>query len=87
MQPRRVLRNGEGVAQDLTKAVQRYQRAADLGDANAMFNLGVCYQKGCGVRQDRLRARQLYAEAARRGNLQASDVLELRSKATRRRLM
>ena len=43
------------MAQDYAKAREWYEKAADKGDANAMFNLGLLYQqwsgRGAGLRQ------------------------------------
>ena len=44
--------NGRGVPQDYAEAVRWYRRAAEQGDADAQFNLGVMYGKGQGVPQD-----------------------------------
>ena len=41
--------NGEGVPEDDAEAVKWYRLAADQGDANAQFNLGVIYNNGEGV--------------------------------------
>jgi len=38
--------NGDGVAKDAEQAVSWYRRAADAGNADAQFNLGVCYSQG-----------------------------------------
>jgi len=35
-----------------SEAVKSYRKAADLGDATAMFNLGVSYADGEGVAKD-----------------------------------
>jgi len=43
---------GKGVAQDYTEAAKWFQKAAKLGDAEAMHLLGQMYYKGQGVKQD-----------------------------------
>ncbi len=42
----------------------RYRRAAEQGDAQAQFNLGVMYERGRGVPQDFIRAHMWYNVAA-----------------------
>ena len=37
--------NGKGVQQDKAEAVQRYRKDAEQADADAQFNLGVCYNQ------------------------------------------
>jgi len=37
---------GKGVEQDYSKAIQFYQKAADMDYANAQYNLGVLYDTG-----------------------------------------
>jgi uncharacterized protein len=53
------------VAQDYAEAVKWYRKAADQGETNAQYNLGVGYAKGRGVSQD-------YAQAHLWFNLAAS---------------
>ena len=51
---------GKGVAKDEVEAVKWYRKAADQGDAQAQFNLGVCYRKGEGVAKDEIEAYAYY---------------------------
>ena len=60
--------SGEGVAQDYAQAAYWYRKAAELGDATAMFNLAVCYADGEGVPQDLAEAARWYRKAAELGN-------------------
>lgn len=46
----------------LSKAIDQYQKAADLGEADAQFNLGFFYEKGIGVQKDRKLAQDLFAQ-------------------------
>ncbi len=46
------------------KAAARYRKAAEQGDANAQFNLGVCYNQGQGVDKDPKAAVAWYRKAA-----------------------
>lgn len=40
---------GMGVQRDPAQAVTWYEKAAEQGNANAAFNLGVAYSNGAGV--------------------------------------
>jgi TPR repeat protein len=42
---------GQGVPQDKSQAMKWFGRAADLGDAGALYNLGLSDAKGEGARQ------------------------------------
>ncbi len=44
--------SGEGVPQDYAAAVGWYRKAAEQGDAESQFNLGLLYRQGQGVPQD-----------------------------------
>lgn len=50
--------------QDYAEAVRLYRRAADLGHAAAISNLGLCYANGEGVEQDHKEAVRLFRQAA-----------------------
>ena len=41
--------NGDGVSVDKQKAVELWQKAAELGHDMAQYNLGNCYNDGDGV--------------------------------------
>ena len=45
-------RDGSGVSQDYAQALEWYRKAADQGEATALFNLGVMYDNRRGVSQD-----------------------------------
>ena len=45
----------------------RYCKAAEQGDAQAQYNLGVCYEKGIGVTKNPEEARKWFREAAEQG--------------------
>ncbi|KAJ3106697.1 hypothetical protein HDU97_005849 [Phlyctochytrium planicorne] len=51
-----MLREGRGIAENKVAAVQQFKRAANLGDAVAMFNLGTCLLHGIGVDADETQA-------------------------------
>ena len=50
---------------------------AETGDAQAQYNLGVCYDQGQGVAQDHAEAVKLYREAADQGFAEAQNELGL----------
>jgi TPR repeat protein len=56
--------NGLGVPQDYKSARQWFHKAAEQGNANAQFNLGVMYAKGVGVPQDYVQAHMWFILAA-----------------------
>ena len=62
---------GEGVKQDYAEAVRWYRKAADQGDADAQFCLGVMYYNGNGVKQDYAEAVRWYFKAAEQGHEEA----------------
>lgn len=44
--------NGNGTAQNYTKAIYWYYKAAQQGYAQAQFNLGLFYENGWGILKD-----------------------------------
>ena len=52
-----------------------YRKAADLGDALGMYNLGVCYYNGTGVTKDEAEAVKWWRKAADLGNAEAKEIL------------
>ncbi|PKQ07829.1 MAG: hypothetical protein CVT72_01765 [Alphaproteobacteria bacterium HGW-Alphaproteobacteria-11] len=63
--------NGEGVSQDMARAAEWFERAANQDLAIAQYRLATQYEKGRGVPQDDARARTLYETAAESGNVKA----------------
>lgn len=57
-------RDGTGVEQDYAKAMEWYEKAADLGSTIAMNNIGQMYEYGLGVKQDSDKAQEWYDKAA-----------------------
>lgn len=55
--------------------IQRYTQAAESGDADAQFEMGVLHQYGRGVTQDFSEAVRLYRKAAEQGHLGAQSNL------------
>ena len=66
-------KNGEGVRQDYTKAVEWYTKAANQGIADAQYNLGYSYYKGEGVRQNNIQAKEWFGKACDNGNQDGCD--------------
>lgn len=56
---------------DCAEATKWLQMAADLGNAEALFNLGVFYTEGMGVDQDLEKAADFFYRAARRRHAEA----------------
>jgi uncharacterized protein len=52
------------VARDYVEALRLFRQAADLGDAQAMINIGVMYQHGQAVRKDGAEAARWFSKAA-----------------------
>lgn len=57
------------------KARLLLQKAAEAGNAEAMYNLGVLYQTGRGGTWDPTEARRWLQEAAEAGNAEAKEKL------------
>ena len=58
-------------------AAKWYRKAAEQGDADAQFNLGVMYRKGKGVTQDDAEAVKWYRKSAEQGDASAQYNLGL----------
>ena len=58
----------KGVSEDDVEAVRWYRMAAEQGDANAQFNLGVMYDNGEGVSEDDVEAVRWWRLAAEQGH-------------------
>jgi len=69
--------DGIGAPQDFEKARFLYLAAADLGNTQALINLGYLYFTGQGVRPDLVKARAFYELAAERGNADAIQNLKM----------
>ena len=57
--------------------VSKYQKAAEQGNAEAQFNLGLCYKRGKGVTKDDAKAVYWYSKAANQGYALAQHNLGL----------
>ena len=52
----------------MAEALKYYKKAAELGSAKAMYNIGVCYYYGDGVEKDLKTAAAWYERAAEGGD-------------------
>jgi TPR repeat protein len=64
------------LAFDVSQMRTCYERAAGLGSADAMYDLGVVYEEGRGVDRDSQQARDWYQKAADAGNENAKTKLK-----------
>jgi TPR repeat protein len=55
-----------------SEIVKWYEQAVDLGEVNAMHNLGLCYLNGEGVAKDSAKAYELFFKAADGGHPEAA---------------
>jgi hypothetical protein len=69
--------NGHGEATDPARAHELYERAAELGNAEAAYNLGALYATGQGVDQDYAVALQWYRRSAELGDVGAHRMVGL----------
>ncbi|MCY1306228.1 Sel1-repeat-containing protein YbeT [compost metagenome] len=67
--------NGIGVEIDAPAAVRWFRKAAEQGNADAQFFLGIAYARGDGVEQDLSAAAEWYAKAAAQGMRKAQELL------------
>ena len=68
--------NGEGVAQNKTKAVEWYTKAAEKGNSDAMYNLGYCFEFGDGVDLNLATALEWYTKARDAGYEDAQESID-----------
>ncbi len=62
-------------AKDYPRAYQEWKAAADAGQAEAEFDVGVLYAQGLGVKRDLTAAMNWYRKAAEQGNAEAEFAL------------
>ena len=60
-----------GLEKDMMRAVEMYERAAELGVKEAHYNLGVLYDEGVGAEKDMAKAFLHYEAAAMSGHVSA----------------
>ena len=66
----------DSMPKDYHKAVEYFTKAAELGDFEAQYNLGVCYEEGLGVPKDLNKAINWYKPAAEQGDEEAIEALK-----------
>ena len=64
-----------GLPQNHAKAIELWHRAAELGEADAYFNLGQMYREGLGIQTDKKKAKHYLGLAAMRGDAVARNNL------------
>ncbi|HPF46303.1 MAG: sel1 repeat family protein [Alphaproteobacteria bacterium] len=62
---------------DYALALKEFSAAAEKGDMNAQYNLGVMYEHGNGVEQSDKKAAEWYQKAADNGHPEAPMALQL----------
>ena len=67
--------DGQGVPQSFAQAKQWWEKAAGLGQADAMGSLGSLYANGQGVPQSDKRAVELYRQSAATGDAYGQSCL------------
>ena len=70
------MKMGEGCDQNKTKAVEWYEKSANLGCSTAMYNLGTSYNNGRGVTKDLNQAREWFTKAVAQGQPNAQTQLD-----------
>ena len=68
---------GRGVRQDFEIALRYYQKAANLGEAEALHMVGVCYYEGMGARRNYKRALDFFQRAYAMGHCRSAYFLGL----------
>lgn len=68
--------NGNAVEQDYAKAMEYYQREADLGEPYGYCSIGSLYAKGLGVAQDYEKAAEYYRKSSELGEKDAVEYLK-----------
>lgn len=69
-------RTGEGVAQDVSKALEWLNKAVKAGDADAMGVLGEIFAEGALVPRDLRLAREWYTKAIAAGRQDLAEALQ-----------
>ena len=73
----KMLKNSSDNAQRLNPRINLYHKAANQGDTEAQFNLGLTYKEGQEVQQDSKMAAKWYQKAAEQGHITAQFNLGL----------
>ena len=62
---------GDGVQENLERALKLYERASELGDSDALNNFGLMYEEGRGVEMDIHKAIEYYEKAVEQNNAES----------------
>lgn len=62
---------------DYSEALTFFKKAAEEGNASAMYYIGLMFENGCGVQKDYFKAEERYEEAAKAGYSSAEKKLNL----------
>ena len=68
IQPGRLLRSGRRRGEDHVEAAKWYRKAAEQNNADAQYNLAICYERGDGGAEDWVEAYKWLLLAARQGH-------------------
>ena len=68
--------NGDGVAKNVAKAAEWYQKAAEQGSDFAQYKLAEMYAKGEGVPKDTAKAAEWWQKSAAQDNKDAQEALK-----------
>jgi TPR repeat protein len=55
--------NGKGIEKDYKKAFNYYTLAANKGNKEAQYNLGIMYLKGEGINKDEIKAKEWFKKS------------------------
>ncbi len=69
-------RHGNGVKKDTIKAIEWYQKGADLGSVDCMVSLAFMYEYGKGIKKDLGKAIEFYKLAYQNGEQSAQFMLD-----------
>ena len=64
-----MLVSGQGVPQNIPRALELFKQSAAQGNMEALANVGVCHEFGQGVTQNYQEALRLYTLASERGHV------------------
>ena len=79
--------DGQGVIQNYKEGLEWYRKAAEQGNADAQFNLGLKYIKGEGVPQDYIKACKWFNLAATQNNKYTEFKDKLEAEITKEQIM
>lgn len=69
--------DGNGTRQDFKKAMAWFLKAADRGNVDAQYQVGIMYFNGYGVQKDDITALEFFAMALENGNRVAQNYVDL----------